>query len=67
MVIYGEFGKRLSEKLINNREIIRDLDGRWVYSPQRHTGVSDAYELRFIADLLDELNKDYDGEPQEYL
>lgn len=35
-------------------------DGYWYYDPPREVGVFNANSLRQIADLLDEMNKDWD-------
>ena len=40
-------------------EIYREVDGFFVYVPENRPGYVEAHQLRYIADTLDELNKEW--------
>lgn len=58
--------KRLIEVLAKDNDIIQGDDGYYVYWPIKNKGCLDAWELRLIADYIDELNEPWDKQMREY-
>ena len=57
--LFYENGKHIGD-------IAKDVDGYYYWWPLTRTGAWQAYALREIADLLDEMNADWDAEVQAY-
>ena len=48
-------------------EIYKEVDGYYVYQPDKANGCWESYAMRTIADMLDEMNKEWDEQVKKEL